>query len=92
MAALPPLPAEVTDQVTAQMCQETGHSCPACPLAVRSLAAAAHNAHGAVTAALEGHGGWDRARRKLGYLRDSLDRFQEAMDGHMAALEAWKRP
>ncbi len=91
-AALPPLPAGVTDPATAQMCTETGHSCPACPQDVRNLAATAHNAHGAVIAAMEGHGGWDRAARKLAGLRRALDKFAEVSDGHFAALEAWRRP
>ena len=83
MASLPPLAAEVTDPVTAQMCTETGHSCIACPQDVRNLAATAHNAHGAVIAALKGHGGWDRARRKLASLERALETFKQASDARV---------
>jgi len=92
MGNLPPLQAEVTDPTTAQMCQETGHSCIACPQDVRNLAATAHNALGAVIAALEGHGGWDRAQRKLASLSRALETFNVASEAHFAALEAWRRP
>ena len=92
MADLPALPAEVTDPSTAQMCTETGHSCIACPQDVRNLAATAHNAHGAVVAALNGGGSWERVHRKLASLKNALEKFQQASDGHFAALEAWRRP
>ena len=91
MTTLPPLPAGVTDPTTAQMCTETGHSCIACPQDVRNLAATAHNAHGAVVAALAGHGGWDRAQRKLAGLKNALEKFQQASDAHFAALNEWRR-
>ena len=89
---LPPLDDSVTDPVTARFCTETGHVCPACPQHVRNLAATAHNALGAVEAALAGTGGWDRAHRKMGGLRRSLETFREISDGHFAAMEEWRRP
>jgi hypothetical protein len=92
MATLPPLPSEVADPATAQMCTETGHSCIACPEDVRNLAATAHNAHGAVIAALNGSGSWNRARRKLASLRNALEKFAVASDAHFAALDEWRRP
>jgi hypothetical protein len=92
MATLPPLQAGVTDPVTARMCAETGHSCIACPQDVRNLAATAHNALGAVLAAMDGHGGWDRAQRKLASLSRALETFKVASDAHFAALEEWRRP
>jgi len=92
MAALPPLDAEVTDPATAQMCTETGHSCIACPQDVRNLAATAHNAHGAVLAALNGGGSWERAHRKLAGLKNALEKFGQASDAHFAALNEWRRP
>jgi len=91
MATLPPLPAEVTDPVTAQMCAETGHACIACPQDARNLAATAHNAHGAVAAALNGHGSWERAIRKLASLKNALETFQAASDAHFAVLEEWRK-
>ena len=90
--ALPPLAASVTDPVTARMCAETGHSCIACPQDVRNLAATAHNAHGAVLAAIGGHGSWERAVRKLASLKNALEAFRAASDAHFAALEEWRRP
>ena len=93
MSTLPPLPADVTDPSTAQMCTETGHSCVACPQDVRNLYAQAHNAHGAVTAALEGTGSWERGRRKLGELGRAVEQMREHVEGeHFAALEEWRRP
>ena len=92
MDKLPPLQADVTDQITAQMCAETGHSCIACPVDVRNLAATAHNAHGAVKAALEGTGSWGRAARKLGSLERALATFKESSDSHFEALRNWERP
>lgn len=92
MVGLPPLPAEVTDPATAQMCAESGHSCIACPQDVRNLAATAHNAHGAVLAALNGGGSWERAHRKLASLKGALETFKAASDAHFAALEEWRRP
>ena len=59
-----------------------GKPCPACPEEVRDLAACAHNAVGAIEAARDGHGGWERAWRKLGELKRSLERFQPIMDAH----------
>jgi hypothetical protein len=91
LSTLPPLAADVTDQVTARFCTETGHSCPACPQDARSLHATAHNALGAVEAALAGHGGWDRAYRKMGELKRALETFKGISDGHFAAMEAWRR-
>jgi hypothetical protein len=92
VATLPPLPAEVTDQVTAQMCTETGHSCIACPGDVRNLGATAHNALGAVRAALIGSGSWERADRKLGELERALAQYQHPLDAHFAAMSIWRRP
>jgi hypothetical protein len=92
MTTLPPLPAEVTDPVTAQMCAETGHSCIACPQDARNLAATAHNAHGAVNAALRGDGSWERADRKLASLKNALEKFGQASDAHFAALNEWRKP
>ena len=92
MESLPPLPAEVTDPATAQMCAETGHSCIACPQDARNLAATAHNAHGAVIAALAGNGSWDRAHRKLAGLKRALEKFGQASDTHFAALNEWRKP
>ena len=92
MTTLPPLPAGVTDPATAQMCTETGHSCIACPQDVRNLAATAHNAHGAVIAALNGGGSWARAHRKLASLKNALEDFAMASDMHFAALNEWRRP
>jgi hypothetical protein len=83
---LPPLPVDVTDPVTAAMCAETGHSCPACPTVARNLGANAHNALGAVKAALDGTGSWERARRELGDLERVLASWQAPLDGHFAAL------
>jgi len=91
-AGLPSLPASVTDPVTARMCAETGHSCIACPQAARNLGATAHNALGAVRAALDGTGSWERAGRKLGSLGRALEQWQAALDEHFAALEAWRKP
>lgn len=92
MTTLPPLKAKVTDPTTAQMCQETGHSCPACPEDARDLGATAHNALGAVRAALAGTGSWERARRKLASLERSLETWQASVDEHFAALNGWRRP
>lgn len=92
MPFLPPLQAETTDQVTAQMCQETGHSCTACPTCVRNLGATARNALGAVRAALNESGSWERARRKLAELERALATHQVAVDAHFAALREWERP
>jgi hypothetical protein len=89
---LPALPADVTDQVTAQMCAEAGHSCIACPVEVRSLYASAHNAVGAVRRALEGGGDWSRAKRKLAELEETVARMRLVMDGHAGALDGWRRP
>jgi len=89
---LPPLNAAVTDPVTARFCTETGHCCPACPADVRNLAATAHNAHGAVTAALSEMGDWGRARVKLDDLKRALVTFEQASTAHFDAMEAWRRP
>lgn len=89
---LPPLPASVTDQVTAQMCRETGHSCPACSQDARNLGATAHNALGGVRAALRGAGSWERANRKMGELERALEKWQASLDAHFAALEGWRKP
>jgi hypothetical protein len=82
---------EITDQVTAAMCAETGHSCAACPTVARNLGANAHNALGAVKAALDGTGSWERARRKLGDLERALALWQTILDAHFAALHG-ERP
>jgi len=92
VASLPPLPAEVTDPITAQMCTEAGHSCIACPQDVRNLAATAHNALGAVKAAMGGSGSWERATRKLGSLERALETFNGASEAHFAALDEWRKP
>ena len=92
MASLPPLPAEVTDPATAQMCTETGHSCIACPEDVRNLGATAHNALGAVRAARNGSGSWERAARTLGELEWALAKYQHPLDAHFAAMSIWRRP
>jgi hypothetical protein len=86
------LPDSDTDPATARMCHETGHVCPACPSDVRNLGAVAHNAAGAVRAALEGHGGWDRARRKLAELERVLEQWRPTVDAHFEVLETWRRP
>lgn len=92
MTTLPPLKADVTDPTTARMCQETGHSCPACPERARDLGATAHNALGAVRAALGGTGSWERARRKLDSLQRSLEAWQASVDEHFTALNEWRDP
>jgi hypothetical protein len=81
-----------TDPTTEQMRQETGHDCPACPTDVRNLAATAHNALGALTAARDGVGDWSRAWRKVEELRTALAILQLTSDAHFAALNAWRRP
>ena len=89
MDLLPPLPASVTDPSTARMCTETGHICIACPQDVRNLFAVAHNAHGAVTAALDGTGSWEHAGRKLAELKRAIDGFREVVEGeHFEAMQA----
>ena len=89
---LPPLPADVTDIITVEMCTETGHSCIACPTAARNLGATAHNALGAVRAALDGTGDWGRAGVKLADLERALGTWQESVDEHFEAMNAWQRP
>ncbi len=91
-AFLPPLPATVTDQITAQMCTETGHSCIACPQDARNLGATAHNALGAVRNALNGSGSWERAQRKLGELERALAAWEATAAEHFGALESWRKP
>lgn len=54
----------------------------ACPVEVRSLFAAAHNAWGALDRARHGTEDWDRAWRKLNDLGKQVQAFQPIMDAH----------
>jgi hypothetical protein len=78
-----------TDPTTARMCAETGHDCPACPSAVRNLAATAHNAVGAWDSVLADSA---RCSRKMEELRAALAAFEPISADHFAALNAWRRP
>lgn len=83
----------MTDPTTERMRQETGHDCPACSSAVRDLYATAHNAWGEWTAsAIYGCTGSERIVRKMAELGRSASRMQEVVDGHFAAMDAWRRP
>lgn len=58
--------------------------CMACPVEVRALYAAAHNAVGAIDRALQGHGDRARAIRKLYELKEEVERFKPIVERHFA--------
>ena len=85
-------PDPTTDPTTERMRQETGHDCIVCPDGVRNLMATAHNAVGALYAAQNGTGSWERAWRKVAALRSAEARMQSVVDEHFKALHDWQQP
>lgn len=59
-------------------------ACPACPLEVRGLYAAAHNAVLAFERALRGEGDAERAVRKLAELKDAVAKMTPIVEAHFA--------
>ena len=80
-----------TDPTTQRMCDETGHQCIACPSDVRNIAAVLHNLVNALEAARQ-DGDFFRVWKKLRDARAAVDAWQPIVDGHFAALNAWRRP
>jgi hypothetical protein len=69
--------------ITAKMPRMTD-ACPACPVEVRGLYAAAHNAVGAFERAMSGTGDAERAVRKLAELRDAVAKMKPIVEAHFA--------
>ena len=68
--------------------------CPACPVVVRGLYAAAHNAVGSFERMMASGESADRTIRKMQELRRAVERFRFVVDHHFSGhleLEARKK-
>lgn len=63
------------------------HTCPYCPVSVRTLYATSYNAMLALDMAREGVGDWDRAWRKVAEMRETVLALEPLMTAHFKALE-----
>jgi hypothetical protein len=80
-----------TDPTTQRMCDETGHHCIACPSDVRNIGAVLHNLVGALESAQQ-DGDFFRVWKKLPDARRAVDGWRLVVEGHFAAMDAWRRP
>lgn len=69
---------------------ERHNPCPACPVEVRGLHAAASNAVGSVERWLTGEEDYERALRKIRQLKTAVDTMQTIVDAHFANKAHWE--